>query len=558
MDTIFNLLVIAFAGLIAYWWANQGLFSALIHLVCVVVAGALAFATWEPVAQILIGVPALQPYARGIALLLPFAVYLFLARFAGDKIAPDNVNFPHPVNLTLGGAAGLGAGILTVGIAIIGMGHMHAARDLLGVTGVARTGNAKGQPDFSQSPLWVPAHDIAAGFYSMLSTGAMAPTLTSATLASTHPLLAEKSLGLHRDTYTRNGRLARTTAAPGSISITKAILVPAFEADGKASFPAYVVDLHLEPGATTEGQGFAVSASQVPLVGTVRSARTGAGSGVSFPRYWSQPNAGGGRSVFPFDDVSHFMSAPPGTTTLDVTLVYPAEAFGSGEPPRFLEAMGNRLPFPQIAQESTMGDAIAMVLGNAGGAVSIPEGTPMANADDLKLNDSIMPANADLNNIGSMEVKDTNYMFEGRGEYEQGGFRGNKSVVVKGIWSPPGTRVVRLDISRGRASIDFWGDRSPVRGEVGESANLALVDDLGRLYFPIGYIHAMAGGDRMVEISLARAGTYSEIGKFPNLSSSGADQLYAIFTPAIGRKIVGIKLGDRWVARADLDVTAPG
>ena len=99
METVFNLLVIAFAGLIAYWWANQGLFSALIHLVCVIVAGALAFATWEPFTGIVLGVPALEPYARGIALLAPFALYLFLARLAGDKLVPDNLNFPHAVNL---------------------------------------------------------------------------------------------------------------------------------------------------------------------------------------------------------------------------------------------------------------------------------------------------------------------------------------------------------------------------------------------------------------------------------------------------------------------------
>jgi hypothetical protein len=32
----------------------------------------------------------------------------------------------------------------------------------------------------------------------------------------------------------------------------------------------------------------------------------------------------------------------------------------------------------------------------------------------------------DLNNLGAMEVKDTNYLFSGIGEYEQGGFRGSK------------------------------------------------------------------------------------------------------------------------------------
>ena len=44
--------LIAFASvlLIAYWWSNAGAFSALIHLLCVITAGALAFALWEPIA----------------------------------------------------------------------------------------------------------------------------------------------------------------------------------------------------------------------------------------------------------------------------------------------------------------------------------------------------------------------------------------------------------------------------------------------------------------------------------------------------------------------------
>jgi hypothetical protein len=60
-----------------------------------------------------------------------------------------------------------------------------------------------------------------------------------------------------------------------------------------------------------------------------------------------------------------------------------------------------------------------------------------------------------------------------------------------------------------------------------------------------------------VNIALQRDGGYYEIGKFPNLSSSGSDKLYAIFTPAIGRTIVGIKLGDEWVATANLPVPNP-
>lgn len=559
MDAVLNILVLGFAGLIAYWWANQGLFSAVLHLVCVIAAGVLAFATWEPVGEIFLGIPSLQPYAMGIGLLLPFAVYLFVFRLAADKLAPDNLNFPHWANLGVGGVMGAAAAVLTVGVALIGIGHTHSSRDIVGVVGSARTSSSRGQPNTSSLALWVPMHVYAADFYSATSRGAFAPTLSKPTLASQHPNLAQQAFGLHRDTYTRAGRLARTTAAPGAIRIDKAILASEVALPDGQTMPAYLVDVRFESGATTEGQGFAMSASQFRLVGTP-AGKSGAGSGIAYPIAWAQPKADGGRGIFMFDDIGHYVSAPAGTQTLDATLIFPANAFTPTAPPRFMNALGLRIAFPTIANQSTGADAMAMLMssGGADSGIVAPAGTPLISPDDLAINDSILPANADLNNLGAMDVKDTNYLFQGIGEYEQGGFRGNKSVIVKGIWAPPNTRVVRLNIGRGNASsIDVWNDRSKVRETAGEEANLALVDDLGRTYFPIGYIHATATGDRRVNIRLQRDGAYYKIGSFPNLSSSGSDSLYAIFTPATGRKIVGIKLGKEWVATADLSVVPP-
>jgi hypothetical protein len=219
--------------------------------------------------------------------------------------------------------------------------------------------------------------------------------------------------------------------------------------------------------------------------------------------------------------------------------------------------MGLRLPFPAIAQESSMADAMAMQSGGSGGGVDIPATVAQISSGDLTINDSIMPANANMNNLGAMEVApDTNLLFKGLGDYESGGFAGNKSVVVRGIWAPEGTRVVRLNLTRGsRNSIDFWNDRSKAREEAGENAQLMLIDDLGRPYYPIGYIHAEKTGERRVSIRLEREGNYYKISSFPNLASSGADDLFALFTPAVGRTIVGVKLGDKWVARANMPVT---
>lgn len=552
MDTIFNILVIGFIGLIAYWWANQGLFSATMHFVCVLCAGVLAFASWEPATGILMSQKWAQPYAAGLALLLPFSVYLFVLRVLADKLVPDNLNFPQVVNLGIGGVVGAGAGILTVGIALIGVGHLHSSTEVLGVTGAARTNAAKGQPDLNAPSFWLPVHKWTAGTYAWLSEGSMSPSFSSTTLASMQPNLAEQAFGLARDTYDKNGRIARSYAGPDAVRIDKAILVSDYSLTRGGPFRAYVVDLHLDPEATTEGQGFAVSASQLRLIGPA----AGTGTTVAYPIGWSQPNAGGGRSFYMFDDAKNYISAPPGTTTLDVTLVFPADKLGGT--PRFLHAMGLRLPFPAISQESTMADAMAMQLGGKSTGIEVPATVPQISPDDLAINDSIMPANANLNNLGAMEVKDTNYLFKGLGDYESGGFAGNKSVVVRGIWAPPSTRVVRLNLTRGsRNSIDFWNDRSKVREEAGEEAKLMLVDDLGRVYYPIGYIHAEKTGDRRVAIRLERDGNYYKINSFPNLASSGADDLFALFTPAVGRTIVGVKLGDKWVARANLSVVAP-
>lgn len=553
MDTAFNLLVIAFIALIAYWWANQGLLSSILHFACVLCAGVLAFAGWEPVAEILLGQKWAQPYAFGVALLGPFALYLLVLRVAADKLAPDNLNFPHAVNLTLGGAVGAASGVLTVGISLIGVGHLHSSREILGVAGASRQTDTRGQPNVNVQGLWLPAHLWTASTFAWLSEGSMSPSLSNATLATMQPKLGQQALGLFRDTYERSGRIARTVAAPDSIKITGVALVSDYQSEGlQSSFPAYIVGVRLEPGATTEGQGFAISASQMRLIG----ASAGLSTPVAYPVGWWQPNAVGAWNFRLFDDVKNFISnETAGTTNLDIALIYRADAAGSN--PRFLHAMGQRLPLGKIEQTTLL--VARKLLGGSGAAVTVPNDLPPVGADDLAINDSVMPASIDLNNLGGTmtTAPDTNLLFTGEGYYQSGGFMGNKGVIVKGIWSPPKTRVMRLNLSRGSNSLDFWNDRSKLREEAGENAQLALVDDLGQTYFPIGYIWAEKSGQKTVTIKLQREGTYYTIGSFPSQASKTKDTLHALFTPAVGRTIVGIRLGEKWVARAKVVVPAP-
>jgi hypothetical protein len=558
MDILFNILILGFIALITYWWATQGLFSATLHLVCVIGAGVLAFATWEPASDIVMGAAPLVPYARGIGLLLPFAVYLLVLRIAADKLAPDNLNFPHVVNLALGGAVGAAAGTLTVGISLIGIGFTHSSRDMLGIVGTARNARSQGQPNTEILAFWVPAHVYTGDFFALLSAGSFTPTLGSANLSNHYWSLGKEAFGLNRDTYNRNGKLGRTVSTPGAVRIDRAEFVPGMRlTDGTSVGDAYVLDIHFDPGASDGGQGFAISASQLRLLGSP-GGKSSRRAEVSFPIAWAQEVTDGVRGTFRFDDLGHYISAPPGSQSLDATVVFPATKFPANAPPKYLWAMGHRIAFPQIAKQATAQDGVAMLTKNSSGAlVEVPPGTPSIAPEDMVMNDQISPASADLNNLGNMKVKDTNYLFEGEGEYTQGGFRGSKGIIVKGIWSPPSTRIVRLNVSRGsKNSIDLWNDRSKVRERAGEDSNLALVDNFGKRYYPIGYIHLIGTGDRGVNIRLQRDGAYFKISSFPTLSSSGSDTLYALFSPPVNSTIVGVVLGNEWVAKANLEIQA--
>ena len=87
MFIILNILIIALVLLIAYWWANQGLFSAILHLVCVIVAGAVALAVWEPLTLgLLIRGNMFDDFAWGAALIGVFAITYGAFRFLTDTL----------------------------------------------------------------------------------------------------------------------------------------------------------------------------------------------------------------------------------------------------------------------------------------------------------------------------------------------------------------------------------------------------------------------------------------------------------------------------------------
>ena len=129
---VFNLLLTAFILGMGYMWLSYGLFSAFIHLIAVICAGALALAIWEPFTLgVLMDLNA--HLAWGVGLLAPLGILLLLIRVGTDKAVPDGIKLPRLVD-TIGGAVfGLISGVLTAGLIVIGLGFLPLAPGTIGV-----------------------------------------------------------------------------------------------------------------------------------------------------------------------------------------------------------------------------------------------------------------------------------------------------------------------------------------------------------------------------------------------------------------------------------------
>jgi len=212
---IFNIILIIFLLAMIYWWAMQGLFSALLHLAMVITAGALALALWEPLTHgLLLGFK--PPVAWGLGLIVPFAALLIGLRYASDKLVPDNLHFTHLVDMLGGGAAGLASGVLTAGIGVIGIGFLPMGPSIAGYQPYSL--GTYGQVEASDAGLWVPVEYWTTDFYELLagSPGWFGGAFTTGDpLAHRQPNLAKQQalIRLRPDTF------SAVAATPESVSL---------------------------------------------------------------------------------------------------------------------------------------------------------------------------------------------------------------------------------------------------------------------------------------------------------------------------------------------------
>ncbi len=168
---ILNILVILLLAVITLLWGirgkGRGLFSSLIMLVCVVIAGAIAFGLWEPITMsVFMGWRG--DLAWGLGLMIPFAVSLAILRLIAELCIPSNSKVDDASNFVGGAVLGFGAAVITTGILVLGLGSMNFGRDFLGHDPIDDTG---GKLVYSNS-LWVPVDEWTVKLYAFTSVGA--------------------------------------------------------------------------------------------------------------------------------------------------------------------------------------------------------------------------------------------------------------------------------------------------------------------------------------------------------------------------------------------------
>ncbi len=169
---ILNLLLIIFLGLMAFYWGSvQGLFSGLLHLIAVIVAGALALALWEPLVLGFL-IHRMPEMAWGLGLAGPFILLLAIIRFSMDRLMLANMQFMSIINIIVGGVFGIASGILTAGLILISISMLPLQDDFMGWQPMVldQKGKAVANPE---GQLWVPVDRMTSGFYDSLSAGAL-------------------------------------------------------------------------------------------------------------------------------------------------------------------------------------------------------------------------------------------------------------------------------------------------------------------------------------------------------------------------------------------------
>lgn len=476
---ILSIIVIVFVLLAAYWWGNAGAFDALMHLVCVVAAGLIAVAVWEPLNAIAFLGGGFSEFGWGVTLGGTFLVALLLLRLVSDIASPTRPRLPRWAEWAVGVPLGAVSGLFTIGLLLIAAGHMSMKRELLGYEGMhRRVGAGKIEQHEARSPVTMSMR-FAAGMLNFASSGSMRPSFGKASLARWRPDIAGDGGSLLRDSL--EGGQGRLAVGPAGVSVVGTWFDPAFALESGPG--AYAVLLSVKRPAYDTGGGFSLSASQARLIdgGTGRSA---------FPAEFSNGTEESGESLVRgvFSGDATYLATPGSTQESFACLLFSASEL-SRKPgsPLFLQLKGLRF---DLGEPKTDSAEMAKAVTTAGMdvALEIPEGTDAVSVAELRVENRLLQGlMLDANDLpGTLRQRESK-LIGGAGTKitkPQGA-----KTYVRALDDSKDQRVVLLTCTKG-STVDLFNAR-PDRRDA-EAAGMQSVpmlrDSNGSLYAPVGYM----------------------------------------------------------------------
>ncbi|MDP7070595.1 MAG: hypothetical protein QF561_04515 [Phycisphaerales bacterium] len=511
---VINVAVILVIALIAYWWSNQGFFSALLHFICVVCAAAVAFALWEPLGfDMLLGPSKWNGLIPGSVLLLLFLGALLLFRSITDKVAGGNTRIPRAADLTGGAVFGAASGVVTAGMLVIGTGFIDIPAGALGHTGwgVDSGGNvheaasaaedARGDTDKDSAKypkqLWIPVDTLTASMFQRFSTGSLHPDIGGKPMADWNPHLDRQATLLRTRLQSEDPYVAtQLFQAPGTVTVS-----PPLRSIGVDDVHWWMVPLAFEKKGMDVRRSIAIGGPQVRLVGD-----SDEGTVIRYPKFWSQltysrhPEDGTNVPAKAFFEFSTENPYFYGTSRNDAEFQLLFDAPDDSFEPRFIQIRGTRFDLPD-ARDDESWEEFCLHTGAVGAGSEAGElwGGDISSLVDMKagLPRGARPSISDFrggspqfseqgNRILRAEATQVGNKSRGKGKLKVSGY-GIERLVSR----VDGGQARELDDSKAIIKIKVGpgtsADIAKLARRMGGDGEIRLIDTQGGEYSPYGF-----------------------------------------------------------------------
>jgi hypothetical protein len=466
-----------------------------------------------------------------------------------------NLTLPRAADTVIGGAFGLGSGLLSVGLLTIGIGHLQSTVTIGDYTGWSRRSDVPNAPAIgSDNAPILHVIDFTSGFFGYLSWGSYTPWLGGGTLDTHLPQLARTSGSLYRDSYSEG--MGRVSIQPDAVSNLKLLEVAPMALSsgiGAKAVPAYAVQFTVsQDGYEGSGQQFVVGASQLRLIGDAKSGR-GVGA---FPLSWIQPARNGEPLQYFFNSPTSYVTSIEAQGDGTFTVLFGKDEL-KGQYPKYFEMKGVRFALPRAAMATDL-------LGTAASAdskpVEDPDATDVASrAEFPDVKYSIGSTVINSNDSGNLTLDGSNYIIGGEQKFPRATTATVSSDLrVRGFQVSETQKILRLDATADRNGVRIFPDVNEwvrEQGASAQSARVAVIDDRGAKYYAVGYVED--DGEWVLVKSLG--GRPLTLRDIPIQAIGGGKKLTLHFRVPSDTKFVGVALVTPKETRIvnTLDVTSP-